>query len=89
MINADQARALAKEENTTELTRFLKAVEEKIIIAINNGYHICFMDVEGYNYFSITTCLVSSIHVVFAPSLSATTLTGTYVRSFKMVGATP
>ena len=54
MISADEARALAKEKNTIELTRFLKAVEEKIIVAINNGYHICFMDVEGYNYFSIS-----------------------------------
>lgn len=54
MINADQARKLTKERKSVELDRFLKAVEEKIIVAINNGYHICFMDVEGYNYFSIS-----------------------------------
>ena len=50
MINADEARALAKEKNTIELTRFLKAVEEKIIVTSNIGGHACFVDIKNYDY---------------------------------------
>lgn len=54
MINADQARELAKEKNSGELARFLEAVEEKIIATTNKGEYTCFMDIDNYNYFSIS-----------------------------------
>ncbi len=50
MINADQARELAKERKSVELNRFLKAVEEAIVATSNIGGHTCFVDIKNYDY---------------------------------------
>lgn len=50
MINADQARELAKERKSVELNRFLKVVEEGIIATSNIGGHTCFVDIKNYDY---------------------------------------
>lgn len=50
MINVDQARELTKERKTVELDRLLKAVEEAVIATANIGGHICYVDINKYEY---------------------------------------
>lgn len=50
MLNADQAKELAKERKSVELDHFLKAVEEAVIATANIGGHTCFVDIKNYDY---------------------------------------